>query len=217
MAACYTFDFTASTTVQADFTQDIMHDKLSFIQSVYIDNADNTANLDITFMGGPTPQRVRALPYSQGWYAVAWPVTGGARIQAASGGGVKVNVILANYTMPYVVWMPADGAQAVPPLTNVALNALNFAGAGNAQLVAGVANESVKLYRGIFSVDQPTVLNWTDGAGGTVLFAAQLAAGGSATFQASGIPWFNTSAGNDLTLHSSAACNVYGGFGYVQS
>lgn len=216
-AACVTFDFTAATTLQNDFTQDLMRDKIAFIQSVFIDNADNTAPVDLTFAGAPTAQRIRAAALSQGWYPVSIPNGPALRVAAASQGGVKVNVIFANFAMPYVVWGPASGVTVTPPLTNKALNALNFAGGDNQQLVAGVALESVKLYRGMFSVDSPTILTWTDGPGGTVLFAANLTAGGSATFQASGIAWFNTSAGNDLTLHSSAACNVYGGFGYAQS
>lgn len=216
IALSATLDFTTATTIALDYTNEQVQGKLDFIQSVYIDNADNTAPLDLTFAGGPIPQRVRAQANSEGWYPVSWP-KGEFRLTAASGGGVKINVIFANFAMPYIVWGPVPGVTVVPPLTNLALNALNFAGAGNQQLVAAGAAQSIKLYRGIFSVDSPTILTWTDGAGGTVLFAAQLTAGGSCTFNATGIPWFNTSAGNALVLHSSAACNVYGGFGYVQS
>jgi hypothetical protein len=209
-------DFTAATQLAVDLTAEYLDGKLDFIQSIFIDNADNSSVIDLVFSGGPNPQRIRAQANSQGWYPVSWPV-GATRLTAATQGGVKINVIFANFAMPYIAWGPASGVTVVPPLINPALNALNFPGAGNQQLVAGVAAQSVKLYRGIFSVDQPTVLTWTDGNGGTVLFAAQLTAGGSVTFQASGINWFNTSAGNALVLHSSAACNVYGGFGYVQS
>ncbi|HEX2999854.1 MAG TPA: DUF1859 domain-containing protein [Armatimonadota bacterium] len=216
MGISETLDFTAQTVLAIDLTAEYLDGKLDFIQSVFIDNADNSANCDLIFSGGPIPQRIRALPFSQGWYPVSWPI-GAARLAATSQGGIKVNVIFANFAMPYDTWAPLNGTFAVPALVNKAVNGLNFPGAGNAQLVAGVAAQSVKLYRGIFSVDAPTILRWTDGPGGAVLFAAQLTAGGSVTFQGSGVNWFNTSAGNDLTLNSSAACNVYGGFGYVQS
>jgi hypothetical protein len=56
-----------------------------------------------------------------------------------------------------------------------------------------------------------------DGNVGATLFSALLTAGGSVTFDVSGVPWFNTSDGNGLFLNASAACNIYGGFGYVQS
>lgn len=217
MAISQMLDFSGGASIiPVDLTNEILDGKLDFIQSVYIDNADNSSVLDLTFAGGPIPQRIRAQANSQGWYPISWP-TGATRLLAATQGGVRVNVLFANYAMPYLVWGPVPGVTVVPPLVNLALNALNFAAPGDKQLVAGVALQSVKLYRGIFSVDAPTVLTFTDGPGGAVLFAAQLTAGGSLTFQASGINWFNTSAGNALTLHSSAVCNVYGGFGYVQS
>lgn len=216
MAISSVLDFTAGTVVAVDLTAEYMDGKLDFIQSVFIDNADNSSVIDLTFTGGPNPQRIRAQANSQGWYPVSWPV-GATRLSATTQGGIKVSVMFANFAMPYIAWGPASGVTVVPPLTNVALQPLNFAAPGSQQLVAGVAAQSVKLYRGIFSVDQPTVLKFQDGNGGATLFSAQLTAGGSLTFQASGINWFNTSAGNGLYLNSSAACNVYGGFGYVQS
>jgi hypothetical protein len=88
---------------------------------------------------------------------------------------------------------------------------------GNNVLVAGVAAQTIKMYRGIFNVDAPTNLKFTDGAGGTVLFSAALTAGGSLTLEPSGAPWFITSAGISLVLNSSAAVNMYGGESHVQS
>lgn len=216
MAVSQTLDFTAGTLLAFDLTDSIMVGKLDFIQSVYIDNADNSAALDLVFSGGPTTQRIRAQAQSEGWYPISWP-KGAARFTAASQGGIKVNVIFANYPMPYVVWGPASGVTVVPPLTNFPLAPLNFAAPGSQQLVAGVALESVRLYRGIFNLDQPAILLFQDGNGGATLFSADLTAGGSLTFQASGAAWFNTSAGNGLYLNASAACNVYGGFGVQQS
>lgn len=209
-------DFTSTANIAVDLTQEFMDGVLDFVQSVYIDNADNPAPIDIIFNGAPVPQRVRAQAFSQGWYAVAWPV-GAGRVVAKTSQGQVVQVIFANYAMPYVVWGPAPGVTVVPPLINPALNAVALGAGSNTQLVAGIALETIKLFRGIFSVDAPTILKWTDGPGGAVLFTAQLTAGGSIFFQPSGISWFVTSPGNDLTLNSSGACNLYGGFGYVQS
>lgn len=208
-------DFSAGAPIMVDVTSEMMDSKTKFIQSIYIDNADNAAPLDLTFYGAPIPQRIRAQAFSQGWYPISWPV-GNGLIKANTTTGQVINVILANFAMPYLVWGPAAGVTVTPNLVNPALDQAIGAGS-DTQLVAGIGGESVKLYRGIFSVDQPTILTFTSGVAGTLLFAAQLTAGGSLTFQASGIPWFAALNGADLTLHSSAACNLFGGFGYVQS
>lgn len=215
-AIAVALDFTNVSSLALDLVSEMLDGKIENIQSIYIDNADNSAVLDLTLFGAPIPQRIRAQANSQGWYPISWPVNS-ARFRAQSNSGAIVNVIFANFAMPYLVWGPPSGITVVPALTNEALSALNFPGAGDAQLVPGVGGQTVKLYRGIFTVDAPTILTFTDGPGGAVLFAAMLTAGGSLSFQVSGVPWFNTSLGNDLTLNSSAPCNVYGGFGYVQS
>ncbi len=111
---------------------------------------------------------------------------------------------------------PVPGVTVTPPLNNSNFDVEPLI-AGDNVLVAGVALKSVKLYRGIFTVGAATILKFTDGAAGTVLFTAYLTAGGSLTFQPSGIPWITTSNGNALILNSSQAVNGYGGFGYVQS
>lgn len=210
-----TLDFTASSVIATDLTHTIETGKLDFIQSVYVDNADNSANLDLTFYGAPTPQRIRISGNKQGWYAIAMPV-GAVRLTAASNSGGKINIMLANFAMPYIETGPQSGIGAVPPLVNPAFQPLAL-GIGNTQLLPGIALQTIKLYRGVFNVDNPTILKFTDGPGGTVLFSGFLTVGGSFNFQVSGAPWFNTSPGNDLTLNSSAAVNLYGGWGYVQS
>lgn len=215
-AISLTLDFTSSGVVPVDLTAEFSQGIIDFAQSIFIDNADNAANLDLTFTGAPVAQRIRAQPFSQGWYAISWP-KGAGRLVAQTAQGQKINVIFANFAMPYTTYGAVPGVLVVPNLTNPALNAVALGAGSNTQLVAGVPLQTIKLYRGIFSVDSPTVLKWTSGAGGTVLFTAQLTAGGSIAFQPSGIPWFTTAVANDLTLNSSAACNLYGGFGYVQS
>lgn len=217
LAVPYVLDFTSAAILTVDLTQAVLQDKINFIQSVFVDNADNSTSLDLTFMGGPSPNyRVRVQANQQGWFPIAWPI-GATRLIASSNAGSKINVQFANFAMPYFTWGPVPGVSVVPPLVNNALAPLNFAGAGSAQLVAGVATETVKLYRGMFNVDNLVVLLFQDGNGGPTLFSADLTAGGALTFQVSGVPWFNTSAGNGLYLHASGACNVYGGYGYVQS
>src|SRR6185369_5849625 len=81
----YRFEFGALTSLTADLTRELEFAKMGFVQSVYIDNADNSANFDLYFqgIGGPTnTYRVRAQPYSQGWYAVSLPMPGALRLTA---------------------------------------------------------------------------------------------------------------------------------------
>lgn len=215
-AVAVTLDFSVLAAIRVDMTKELLEGKIDYLQSVYIDNADNSAPVDLTFEGAPQTQRIRAQAFSQGWYPISWPV-GATRLAAASQAGITVKCIFANYAMPYIVWGPPAGVTVTPPLTNLALNALALGAGSDTNLVAGIIGQSIKLYRGIFSVDAPTILKWTDGAAGTVLFTAQLTAGGSIAFQPSGIAWFATTSPNNLNLKSSAACNLYGGFGYVQS
>lgn len=209
-------DFSDLSVIAGDLTNEIINGKLDFIQSIYIDNADNPANFDITFIGAPISQRIRAQPYSQGWYPISWPV-GNARYVAATDQGQRVNVIFANFAMPYYQDSAVPGVLVVPSLTNEALDAIALGAASETALVNGTLGQTIRMYRGIYSVDSPTVLKWLDGPGGNVLFTAQLTAGGSIAFQPSGVAWFSTASDNDLTLYSSDVCNLYGGFGYVQN
>lgn len=210
--------FGGATTVTVDITKE-QQGQIGFIQSVFVDNSDNTAAIDLYFTGVPNAsnaQKIRVQAYRQGWFPVSWPL-GNGRIVAISQGGVNVPIILANYAMPYLEYGPENGALVVPPLTNVALDAVPIGAGGEITLIAAGVGLSNKLYRGMFEADQSTILRWRDGAGGTVLFAATLDPNGSVNFAGSGVNWFATTAGNALRLSSSAAINLYGGFGYVQS
>lgn len=216
IAISQALNFANATSIAVDLSNEQLLGKIDFIQSVFIDNADSTATLDLLFAGGPTVQRVRAQANSQGWYPVSWP-RGEFRLTANSNSGLTINLIFANFAMPYIVWGPASGVTVVPPLVNTALLPLALAAGVPAQLVPAVAAQSVRLYRGIFNVDNPTILKFQDASGGNTLFSADLTAGGALTFQPSGIPWFNTSSGNGLYISSSANCNLYGGYGVTQS
>lgn len=209
-------DLTASASVNLDLTQPMLNGKLDFIQSVYIDNADNSVVCDLIFHGGPIDYRVRALANQQGWFPVTAPV-GATRLTVNSNAGAKITVFLSNFMMAYYENAPPQGTQVVPPLTNAPINVVPITIAGPNQLVAGVGGQSVKLFRGTFEVDGPTTLKFTDGNGGPVLYTAFLTTGGAVSFPVSGIPYFNTSLGNGLFVSTSANVNLYGGFSYVQS
>lgn len=210
-------DFTTLSALYGDLRPAFDSGEFDLVQSVFIDNSANSVSTTINFPGaGPKGQNVTAQPFSQGYYPVS-PSVGDGRFTASSGGGVAVPIAFYNVPMPYVTWGPGTNAVVVPNLQNLPFDPLAL-GVGNTQLVPGVGGQTTKLYRGIMSVDGGTILKFTDGPGGTVLFSAYLTAGGSLTFQASNVPWFNpTTAGNDLTLNSSAAVNLYGAIGYAQS
>jgi hypothetical protein len=213
-----TLDFTAAGTIYEDFSWAKQNAIIDFVQSVYIDNADNPTTLDLIISGGSIPQRIRAQPFTQGYYAVTIPIGDAFRMKCITSGGQTINVMFYSCAMPYVTWGPVPGVLVTPALTNFLLD-LEPCVAGDNQLVAAVAAESVKLYRLILSVGAATVLKFYDNpsAGGTELFAATLFAGGGLALQVSGVPWFNTGANHSLVLNSSNAVNIYGGYGVTQS
>lgn len=207
-------DFNIAQTLEGDLRGAFDSGVFDIVQSVFIDNKDNAGTFTLTMPGaGPNGSGViQAQPYTQGYYPVS-PAVGDGRFSVFSGDGEIVPVTFYNVPMPYFVWGPTPGVLIVPSLTNLPVLITPTINGDN-QLVAGGAN-AIKLYRGVFSVDAPAVLKFTDGPGGALLFATQLTAGGSLFFQPSGIPWFVTTPGNDLTVNVSAAVNMYGGFGYV--
>jgi hypothetical protein len=217
-AIAMVLDFTATSSVAVDLAQDMEVGKLDFIQTVYVDNADNSAAIDLIFGGVPGSGtfRIRVQGQYQGWFPIFIP-KGPVRMIAQSNSGAKIAVFFANIAMPYFVNGPTPGISVVPPLVTQPLDTFALVAATPRQLVAGVALQTVKLFRGIFEVDGPCTLKFQDGNGGPTLFSAFLTTGGSIAMQVSGVPWFNTSAGNGLFVVSSANVNLYGGFSYVQS
>jgi len=209
-------DFQNIESVDVDLTEQLQLMEFNFVQSVYIDNSLNSDAISIRFVDGETGgYLISAQPYTQGWYPVACP-NGKVSFNALTSQGIIIPIKLANIAMPYVTWGPSPGITIVPALNNVGFSPLAL-GVGDNLLVAGNGGETVKLYRGLFNIDDFAVLKFTDGPGGVVLFSAYLTPGGSLTLQASGAPQFSTGAGNGLVLNSSAAVNLYGGFGYVRS
>jgi uncharacterized membrane protein len=210
----YTLDFTNIGTITDDLSPEMEESRIETIQSVFVDNSANAASFILQFF--PSMQIVYVQPYMQGVFPIiCW---GRISYKATTAQGIKIPVIFSNTAKPFMVWGPTPGVNIVPPLTNLNYNVAPLV-AGDNQLVAAVANETVKFYRGIFTVGAATILTFYDGpsAGNLPLFTAYLTTGGSIAFQPSGIPWFTNSAGNALVLNSTEAVNCYGGFGYVQS
>lgn len=207
-------DFTNSAALDGNMQSEFDGGEFDFAQSVFIDNSNNSSNLILTLPGiGQRGQAIVAAPYTQGYYPCSPPM-GDPRFTAATSLGQQVPIIFYNIPIPYFVWGSNSGG---PGIVNLAFAPLILAN-GNTQLVAGVAGTTTKLWRGMFEVDAPCILKFTDGPGGAVLWTADLSTLGSVTFNLGALPWFLTlTKGADLTVNSSAAVNLYGGMGYQQS
>lgn len=211
-----TLDFTNAGTLFDDLAAEMQAGQIDFVQSVYIDNSLNAASLLITFLD--TGMNITAQPYSQGIYPV---IAGGVpRYRATTSPGQKVEIIFSNTQRRFQTWGATPGVFIVPPLNNPAINFQPLA-AGDNILVAGVANETVKLYRTLLAFGAGTNVQFFDGPSVNnkpLTGIINMFAGGSINMQPSGIPWLNaTSLGNGLILNSSAAVNMGGVIGYVQS
>lgn len=207
-------DFTASAAIDGSFQSAFDSGEFDYCQSVYIDNSNNPGNLTLVFPGiGQRGQTIIAAPFTQGYYPCS-PSMMDPRFTLAAGLGQIVPLIFYNIPLPYFVW--GAGVSGGAGLTNRAFNVVPLINGDN-QLVAGILGQSVKLWRGMFELDGPAILKFTDGPGGTVLWTADLTTLGSVSYNIATTPWFFGTNGKDLTLNSSAVANLYGGMGFQQS
>jgi hypothetical protein len=210
----WTFTNATGTNIADDLSPEMMASQIESIQSVYIDNSLNSGAVNLTLNGG---QVITAQPYTQGIY----PVIAAGRISYNLNAAVGsiVGLIFSNTAKPYVVWGPTPGVTVTPPLANLAESFQPLA-VGDNVLVAASGIKTVKLYRGLLVFGGGATVQFFDGpSAGALPLTGPMAmfAGGSMTFQPSGIPWIVTSAGNGLILKSDTASNMGGQIGYVQS
>lgn len=202
-------DFSASAAPQIiDFLLEEQFQAIEEIQSIKIDNSNNPGTLTLIFDISLDPLVIP--PFAQAVLPIIAPAKSKCTVITPQSPTAKPTLIFLNVPMAQGVWM------AVPGLTAPGFAPLAVIN-GNQNLVAGVPLQTVKLWRGQFEVDAPANLKFTDGNGGTVLFSCALVANGSVNFALSAQPHVITGAGNALVLNSSAAVNLYGGFGYSQS
>lgn len=99
-------DFTNVVKIAIDLTREINQGVIDFVQSIYIDNADNDNPVIVTFTDYLSAgYRVKAAANSQGWYPVIMP-KGKLGFIATTTEGVKVYTTLANCVMEYQQWGP---------------------------------------------------------------------------------------------------------------
>jgi len=93
------FDFTTETEWIFDYERMKQRDFLSFCQTLWIDNADNSVACEIII--DVTRQRIIAPPFSQGYYTVTMQ---SIKFAISSEGAGFVGVELLNVPVPPAVW-----------------------------------------------------------------------------------------------------------------
>jgi hypothetical protein len=98
----YNLAFSATIAqIEVNLSEDEMMSQLKFIQTLYIDNADNGGALTITV--GQSQQRVKWKPNTQGYLPLLVP--NGARITFATpAAAVNVPIIFINVPMAPIQW-----------------------------------------------------------------------------------------------------------------
>lgn len=91
---------------------------------------------------------------------------------------------------------------------------LDFSGTGDTTVVAAVASKRIKVHRFFFTVDAATTVKFKDGATDLTGFMSFTASGANFS-DASGDPWFTTTAGNAFIINQSGTAQVSGRLYYT--
>lgn len=170
---------------------------------------------------------VTNFPATQPVSAAALPLPAGASTEATlaliKAKTDNLDVALSTRTKPADTQKVEGvaGGVAVPTSTKAGTAALSSvkvdtAAAGDLALVAGVAGQTVRLYRIVLVASGAVNLKFKDGA--TDLTGAMaLQANGTIILDFDGEPWFTTSVAAALNLNLSAAVQVSGRAYYLQS
>lgn len=95
-------DLTTAATAQIDMTLATGQQKISGVQSIYVDNSENPAPLTVLVDG--TNQEIECPALSQGTYPVI--STNRPKFTVSSTGGVSVLIHFLNVPIPCNVWYP---------------------------------------------------------------------------------------------------------------
>lgn len=126
-------DFTAANAYLVDFTQQYQQKQFTTVQCVFIDNSENSDDLDVICQ--TTKAVITAPPFSQGFYTLLQPSPPVFQVQ--SNGNLVVEIVFLNFYVPPTVWENING---VP----------QFDGSGNlkvtdAALDAAISNNRVNV------------------------------------------------------------------------
>lgn len=92
---------------------------------------------------------------------------------------------------------------------------INFASSGDNTIVAGVAGQTVRVFRMFFVTNTATNVTPKDGSVG-LTGAISMGTRGSFVLDLDGEPWFTTSTGNAFVINSSSAVQVSGRLFFTQ-
>lgn len=95
-------DFTNTNTVNIDASQIVTSGKITYIQGVYIDNADNAGTLAMTM--SLTGQRIVAPPNSCGFYNILVPNPAKIEAVSAQAANKRIRVYFYNVPIQAIVW-----------------------------------------------------------------------------------------------------------------
>ncbi len=101
-------DFSSDDLIDIDGYQIVASGKLSYIQCVYIDNADNANALTLT--AGLTNQRIIAPAGSQGYYPIFMGVPPHAKAETTAVADLKVKIYFANVPLMSMQWGGESGS-----------------------------------------------------------------------------------------------------------
>jgi len=211
----YVISLPGSGRFEDDLWEEMSRQEIAFIQTIFIDNSQNPGTFQITFQGTNRGQTIVVQPFHQGYYPVSAPI-GSLRFVAVGNGNTLVPVIFYNCACPYFDWGPAPGVLSVPALISAPVQFAPMVVGANV-LVPGVALQFAQIYRLQVTVDNPCIIRFRDGpAGAYISGSIPLFAGGSITWQASGVPWATASVGNSIVIESDTAVNMGGMVGFTQ-
>jgi len=95
-------DFTNVAEIEVDGEQIVSRGQIEYLQGVYIDNANNAAQLSMIM--GTTGQRIIAKPNTQGYYAILVPNPPKILIATTQGANQIFTVHFYNVPIQSLVW-----------------------------------------------------------------------------------------------------------------
>lgn len=142
----------------------------------------------------------------------AWKVDGSAVTQPVSGTVTSNQGTAAAATTGWPVKFQT------PTTSGLTAASVSVAASGDNTLVAGVAAQTVRVFRIFFVVAGAVNIQFKAATGGTALTGVMtMSAGGALVLDFSGEPWFVTATAGAFVLNLSAAVQVSGAVYYTQS
>lgn len=94
--------------------------------------------------------------------------------------------------------------------SNFTAAAITFSNTGDNIVIAGTANQTIRVFRIFFVTSAATNITIKNGAGTSLTGAMAMGANGGFTLDFQNEAWFITSAGNDFIINQSGTAQVSG-------